>query len=338
MKKLTCITMCIFLLLACGISHAQNNNKATNYSLPQKMIRLCVISYYTDTNHQNKTVINAVKEQLGMEVVWGPVELIDDFGVSYSSMFVAKDMLKADYTVVIRGTNFSSLKSWFSEDFAIHKTANFSRFVKTAPANAKIAEATCTGMDDLIKLKYIVNDHNVNVVGFLKQLHLTKSINSLYVTGHSLGGTLTPPFYAYLCDKIFQGAAPGTSSPFSFAGLTAGDKGFNTFLQTYLNPADTNWRFVNPLDVAPNLWGREDYIKTMYTPYGFKYEAPESDILGYLINRAKRNNYLQPPGSEYSLPVVFNKADSTNNWIKQAEYQHHSGTYLGLVDSVAHRK
>jgi hypothetical protein len=309
------------------------------------MIRLCVISYFTDTNHQNKTVINAVKEQLRMEVVWGPVELIDDFGVSYSSMYVAKEMLKtdslkADYTVVIRGTNFSSFKSWFSEDFAIHKTANFSRFVKTAPANAKIAEATCTGMDDLIKLKHIVNDHNVNVVGFLKQLHLTKSINSLYVTGHSLGGTLTPPFYAYLCDKIFKGPAPGNSSPYSFAGLTAGNTGFNTFLQTYLQPANTNWRYVNPLDVAPNLWAGEDSIKTIYTPFFpyFKYEPPESDILGYLIDRAKRNDYQQPPNSKFLLPVAFITSDTTNSWIKQAEYQHHSETYLGLVDSVARRK
>ena len=337
MKKSVWLPMCIFLLLACGISYAQNNNKGDNYNLSQTMIRLCVISYYTDTNHRNQIVRNAVKEQLNMEVVWGPFELIDDFGVSYSSMFVAKGPHKGDYTVVIRGTNFSSLKSWFSEDFENHKAVKFRKFVKTAPEDAKIAKGICNGIVDLNSLKS-KDKYSHNAVNFLIKERV--NIKNLYVTGHSLGGTLTPPYYAYLCDKIFKGAAPGNSSPYSFAGLTAGNTGFNTFLQTYLQPANTNWRYVNPLDVAPNLWAGEDSIKTIYTaffPY-FKYEPPESDILGYLINRAKRNNYQQPPNSKFLLPVAFITSDTTNTWIKQAEYQHHSGTYLGLVDSVARRK
>jgi len=312
---------CIFLSLAPTINYAQSS-----YNLPQTMIRLCNFSYITDTTSSKQVVKDSV-QTLGMKVVWGPVELIDDFGVSYSSMYVAND-LTGNYTVVIRGTNYESLKSWIGEDFQVHKAVKFSRFVKPAPSDAKISKGTCNGMDDLIKLKD--KNNSGHVVSFL--LQAKSMIKGFYVTGHSLGGTLTPPFYAYLCYKIFGGQPPLNinSSPFSFAGLTAGNKGFNDLLQTYIQTGDTNWRYVNPLDVAPNLWDGGDAIKTMYTPYGLPYAAPESDLIDYLIYRAKPNNYVQPDSSKLTLDTVFNTAK--NSWISQAEYQHHSTTYISLVD------
>lgn len=326
MKKAAWHLLFMFLFFAPVINYAQENS--FNYSLPQKMIRLCNFSYSTDSTIEKRIIKDSVQKYLGMDVVWGPEELVDDFGVSYSSMYVAFDPWISAYTVVIRGTNYESLKSWIGEDFQVHKAVKFSRFVKAAPADAKISKGTCTGMDDLIKLKQQKND----LVAFLKQVVQSKKMKGFYVTGHSLGGTLTPPFYAYLCSEIFGGKPPADilSSPYSFAGLTAGNTGFNNYLQTFLNPDDTLWRFVNPLDVAPDLWDGGDSIKTMYKPYDLKYEFPESDLLEYLIYRAKPNKYHQPPKSERRLATVFNVTQNT--WISQAEYQHHSTTYKILVD------
>lgn len=329
MKKPNWFLWYILLQLAPLINNAQIN--AGNLSLPQKMIRLCNFSYITDTTAEKSIVKDSVQKYLGMKVVWGPVELVSDFGISYSAMFVAFEPATAAYTVVIRGTNFHSLKSWIGEDFQVRKAVKFQKFVKTAPAHAKISKGTCNGMEDLIKLK----DGKQNLLGFLKGID---SMKALYVTGHSLGGTLTPPFYAYLCYNLFGGKAPATiaSSPFSFAGLTAGDSSFNSYLQTYLQPGATKWRFVNPLDVAPTLWGDGKSLESMYTPYRLTYGFPENDLIGYLLRRAKPNNYRQPPGSAYGLPDIFNK--TYNTWISQAEYQHHATTYMSLVDICCTKK
>lgn len=339
MKKATGLLLCIFFLLAPRISSAQDKDR--NYSLPQKMIRLCNFSYITDSTTEKRILKDSVQKWLGMNVVWGPEELISGFGISYSSMFVAYDLLPEAYIVVIRGTNFESLKSWIGEDFEIHKAVRFRRFVKAAPANAKISKGTCNGMEDLIKLKQRNND----LVSFLKKIVASKSIKGFYVTGHSLGGTLTPPFYAYLCSEIFGGKPPAeiASSPYSFAGLTPGDSSFNNYLQTYLRPADTLWRFVNPLDVAPGLWQGGDSIgsryipiSAMYTPYALQYGIPESELIDYMLYRASRNRYRQPSASAYHLTPAFNSTQNT--WISQAEYQHHSTTYKMLEDACCAKK
>ncbi len=333
MKKPIWLVLFVFLSFLPRIHYAQSN--FSNYSLPQKMIRLCNYSYITDTTYGKRILKDSVQKWLGMQVVWGPEELISDFGISYSSMYVAYDPIDSAYIVVIRGTNYESLKSWIGEDFEVHKAVKFRKFVKSAPANAKISKGTCNGMEDLIKLKQRNND----LVKSLKKLVQSKPMKGFYVTGHSLGGTLTPPFYAYLCAEIFGGRPDSTiiSSPFSFAGLTAGNQGFNDYLQTFLQPGVKNWRFVNPLDLAPNLWyGPDSVIANMYSSYGLTYGFPESDLVDYLMYRAKPNNYCQPPNCESRLDSVYNSTQNT--WVSQAEYQHHATTYMSLVDKCCAKK
>jgi hypothetical protein len=341
MKKVFCITLFITGIVTAFTVNAQTPKAiaANAYSLPQIMIRLCCLSYITDTTANKNIVKDSVKRELGMDVVWGPKELFNKIsGDSYSSMYVAKFPDRDDYVVVIRGTNFTSLESWIDEDFLLHKSVKFSRYVNAAPKDAKISKGTCIGINDLIKLK----DHNNygNVVSFLKQVMQTKSLGKLYVTGHSLGGTLTPPFYAYLCYKLFGGPAPDSVATglYSFAGLTAGDAGFNSFLQNYTVKAEKNWRFVNQLDVAPNLWAAKDSVVTIYAPYSLSYGLPESAAIDLLFYRADRNKYLQPPGSALRLPTVFNTSSAQNTWVTQAEYQHHSTTYRSLIDVCCTKK
>ncbi len=348
MKKILLPITFLLAMISC-VCYAQNNVNAVYQmpqtvkalpakalSLPQIMIRLCEISYITDKTEKRRITGDSIKSQVGWELVWGPFELTDIFGVTYSSMFVAKDPDNEDYAVVIRGTNPTSLKSWLGEDFEIHKSVGFSRFVPGAPGNAKISEGTCKGLDDLIKLKG--PDNNTNVVSFLKLANKIKKIRKLYVTGHSLGGTLTPPFYTYLCYKIFGGPVPAdvTACPYSFAGLTAGNQGFNDFIKPYINANNQPWRYVNPNDIAPKLWESLDALKNIYAAKGLHFGSPESEFMDYLFDRAKDNNYMQPPGSEFTLPAVFNPCETI--WLFQALYQHHYTTYISLVDSLFAQK
>ena len=341
MKKSARLLLWLFASMILGTTYSQNNFKTAinlpltgqaspgnNYSLPQIMIRLSNIIYVSDETDKKKAIRDSVKNQLGMDVVWGPQELTDIFGVTYSAMFVAKDPAAENYTVVIRGTNPFSLKSWLGEDFEVSKIVPFRKFVAAAPSSAKIAKGTCNGIEDLIKLKDPDNS-NTNVVEFLR----SKSVKAFYVTGHSLGGTLTPPFYAYLCYKLFGGPAPIniSSSPFSFAGLTAGNAAFNAFLQAYLPASNKPWRYVNPYDVAPNCWASLGSIKNIYVSNGLVYGAPESEVINYLFEKATPNGYVQPPGGEFRLPAVFNQCNTI--WALQAAYQHHSTTYISLIDS-----
>jgi hypothetical protein len=341
MKKILLVS-----ILFASVSYAQNNSNANNKKIPVKtfnlsqiMIRLCNISYYTDNKKESSvSIADSIFNEVGWDLVWGPAKLTDLYGVTYSAMYVAKNPNSEEYAVVIRGTNSTSLKSWISEDFQVHKSVKFSKYVCNAPSEARISKGTCIGIHDLIKLKDPLNSSSV--VNFLK----TKQIKSLYVTGHSLGGTLTPAFYTYLCYKLFNGPAPADidSSPFSFAGLTAGNQEFNDLLATYIQKGKEKWRYVNPLDVAPKLWeySNLEVLKSIFIDdkkhekhNSIAYGNPESDFLGYLFDRAKQNNYMQPPNSEFTLDYNFDNCQTI--WILEALSQHHSTTYISLVDKAA---
>ena len=288
---------------------------------PRTMIRLCDISY-----RDMSSIPGAVKD-LGLKVVWGPAEAVSSWGISYSLMFVAMRSEPEEYTVVIRGTNMYSWESWTKQDFDIGKTAPFNKLAPHAPANALISEGTFNGMNDLIGL----NDPTTGkgVLDFLKNA----KPRYLYVTGHSLGGTLTPPMFAYLNDWLYGGGYVSNMALWSFAGLTPGDSGFNNYFNSLSNP-ELPFRLHNTLDIAPFCWWSLDHIKNIYAPYGLSWGWPEDDVINYLFNEAKGKEYAQPKGDK-ALPGKFDTSIIDEYlWVAQAMHQHHTGTYKTLVDAA----
>src|SRR5579872_3437613 len=184
---------------------------------PRLMARLCDASYLSIDQ------IPVAVAALGQQVVWGPAQLVDSLGVSYSLAFICKAVNGSEYTVVIRGTNMMSWWSWMSEDFAIGSTQPFNKLAPHAPANAKISQGTYNGLTDLLKL----TDPRTRqgIVAFLTATQPPV----LYITGHSLGGTLAPPMFALLNDLLYGGGYVHNMALWSFAGLTAGDAGFNQY-------------------------------------------------------------------------------------------------------------
>jgi hypothetical protein len=295
---------------------------ADNYnSYPRTMIRLSEISY------QDMSAIPAAVQGLGLEVVWGPAELVDALGVSYSLMFVCRNAQTGEYTVVIRGTDFESLESWIYEDFEIKETRLFNQLAPHAPASALIALGTFNGLSDLLELTDPTTGESV--VPFL----LSAKPKYLYVTGHSLGGTLAPPMFACLNDVLYGGGAANNMALWTFAGLTPGNAGFNTYFNGLFN-AGYQWRLINTLDVAPFCWWSATDIENIYKPYGLRSSWFDDVAIRDLFSGAAKIGYAQPtPGQP--LPGVFKHGFVDGDlWVVQVGHQHSSATYQTLVDQA----
>ena len=295
---------------------------ANNYNYyPRTMIRLCEISY------DDLSLIPGEVQQLGWNVVWGPAELVSSWDISYSLAYVCARSQPNEYTMVIRGTNMDSWDSWVKEDFAISTKVPFNRLAPHAPASALISQGTSNGMNDLLKLTDPISGQGL--VDFLRGA----GPSYLYVTGHSLGGTLTPPMFAYLNDVLYGGGHVHNMALWSFAGLTPGDAGFNNYFNSLGNP-EFPFRIHNPLDIAPFCWWSLQNIKNIYVPYGLSYGFPEDDLFSDLFADAAGKGYAQPLGDQV-LPAQFNYSIIDEFvWIAQAMYQHHSTTYQTLVDQT----
>lgn len=293
------------------------------------MIGLAAIAY---SDHMS--TIPAQVDSLGWQVVWGPSELSDELGISYSRAFIAKSDTADVYTVVIRGTNPISWRSWMGEDFDVGTTVPFDTLwpLDTLPANSlgagRISQGTFNGMSDLLKLTD--PSTGTTILQFLQ----AANPGNLYVTGHSLGGTLTPPLFAYL-DQVLYGGQARNMAPFSFAGLTPGDTAFNRYLAGMINP-DIPWRFHNTLDIAPQLWESYAGLENIYVPHDLRWGMLEADLLTNWFNEANGRGYAQPAGG-CALAGVFRYGFldmDGSDWTNQAIHQHHSGTYARLVDAA----
>ena len=298
---------------------------ASNYNYyPRLMIRLCLISY-DDLN-----LIASKVKSLGWEVVWGPAELVSWLDISYSLAFVCRRQQSSqppEYTVVIRGTNMMSWDSWELEDFAIGTTRPFNELAPHAPANALVSHGTFRGTQYLLELRDPKT--KIGMVDFLRKL----GPNLLYVTGHSLGGTLSPPMFAYLNDVLYGGKATNMAL-WTFAGLTPGDINFNTYFNKLL-VQQFKWRLHNTLDIAPFCWWSMNDIRIVYQSNGLNWGWPEERLIKDLFKQGEGKNYAQPIGGDQALPGTFNKYIIDDYlWTAQAMFQHHVSTYMSLVDTA----
>lgn len=290
---------------------------------PTTAIDLCVASYLPIAQ------ITAAVEALGdLKVTWGPAEACSSWDVSYSLAFVAERVSTGERFVVIRGTNPYSLESWLKEDLDVIPPRQFNKISgcpSLVPDSIVISNATYNGMNDLLGLQA----GNELLCEFL----LKSPAAPTYVTGHSLGGTLTPAMFTYL-NACMNGGAPATQMAlWSFAGLTAGGTSFNDYFNTILpNDQGFEWRIQNSLDIAPLLWGDGAKMKSLYDGYGLSYGFPESWFIDSHLKDAEQSGvgFAQPqPG--LVLPGTYDINETT--WATQALQQHHSTTYQQMVHS-----
>ena len=171
--------------------------------------------------------------------VWGPC--VDQIIAIEALAFVVQNQQSNEYALVIRGTTPTSLTDW---DFD----------VDTWPMVAGESIHPRRRCDDCNRHHGHVSEGVV--AGRFGEVHLGiifQSLNpapqTVFVTGHSLGGTLTALMAAYLLCQL-----PSLPvQPYSFAGFTPG----NQLLANYLDNIFGNgpaWRYYNNLDIAPIVW------------------------------------------------------------------------------------
>ena len=297
---------------------------------PTTMMNLSAIAY-----RKAKDIAGAVTNyDADLSVVWGPAWKSTLFGNPYSLAFVARCESTGALTVVIRGTNPTSLSAWLGEDVDIDEACPFSEFAPDVPPDAKIsngiANALRYAMEQTPESGYAQEGLNL-----LEYLQGVEELQSLTVTGHSLGGTLTPVLYAWLHGQLL---APGGNGSLkmdlmSFAGLTAGNQAFVDYLDTLISGTPA-WRVVNPLDVAPRAFVSADDMKNIYVADGIECGRFEAQVIDHLFSVAAIP-YVQPTEGELRLPEAIDPSESS--WAGQATHQHHTSTYLSLVGQLPTR-
>jgi hypothetical protein len=300
---------------------------ARNYDYyPNTAIQLCAISYAP-----MQAIPGEVSSSVGLRVVWGPSELTDWDGVSYSRAFVAGDSATGDYFVVIRGTNFESLTSWLKQDFDLDKARPFGALPGApadVPSDALIAQGAFNGMSDLLRLR------DPQTGASLVEYAATVTPPYLYVTGHSLGGTLAPTLFAYLHAALYGSGPSRSMALWSFAGLTAGGAGFNDYFNSLLPDSQGFlWRIHNSFDVAPLCWWSFDGVRQIYDSYQLHWDFIERDLLERLMSDATRSDISYAPAQPgLQLEGTFDQSVADrDHWLGQALHQHHPVTYQALV-------
>jgi len=295
-------------------------------SYPPTMIALCVASYLDMAD------IPPAVQQLGLEVVWGPAELTDIVGISYSLAYIVHNAATNEVTVVIRGTNMVSLGSWWDEDFQIGTLVPFKKYAPHAKGNPQISQGTANGIDYLLSLQDPTT--NQQMVAFLLNWYTQgPPPSAVYVTGHSLGGALTPPMVAILNDAIFDGGPITDMAWWTFAGPTSGDESFANYFEA-LWPFQFPGRYHNTLDIAPFCWWSEDDVENIYVPNDLYWGLPESAGIELLFYSAEGISYTQP-AADVTLQGTFNDDWLPDYlWTVQAADQHSSDTYQTLVNAM----
>lgn len=251
-----------YVITACALCEISYNDESdVNGTDISAAVTAAFTNNYDPSSYNPNAAPVAPNTPLETNVVWGPAYTSPPGSPpgtnTYSLMFIAQVANSNEYFVVIRGTNFGSMPSWYNEDFAIYATLPLTAIngLQTSgiSSDVTISQATYTGISDLLNL----TDPNSGqtALAYLQGAVSADNTSYIYITGHSLGGTISPAMYAFLANTVNPGSVYGNMAMFTFAGLTAGGTDFNNYL-IGLSAGDDSfqWRIQNNLDVAPLLF------------------------------------------------------------------------------------
>ncbi len=292
-----------------------STNSASNLSWSQTDCKSGMIEMQAYVTKVAKDVLTETASIIGdWEAIWGPIVYAND---PTSNSVHADNTMGMYYNasenaivISIAGTNVNSPYGWIVEDFSVHKTKSW-ELVTGAKNSGNISLGTYTGLEILLDMK----DHNdTTVVAALKNF-LTSNPNlsniQLAVSGHSLGGALSPTLALYLVDTKQDWDANGQTAigAFPTAGPTPGDEGFASYYEKQIKAKNIYYLSQhNGIDVVPHAWEKSDIekIPTIYSDH----IVPPSDanpsetLTGTLASVAALNalatkNFIGVPVNRY---------------------------------------
>jgi hypothetical protein len=156
----------------------------------------------------------------------------------------------------------------------------------------------------------------------------------VFVAGHSLGGTVTPPLAGFFLNNLRFYNKSVLVAPVTFAGLTSGNPQFASYMDQRFSGLGP-WRYHNTLDIAPFLWNNKQQVFDIYNPWGVACPDVIQDAINYITEGAPP--YAQPNGDGAPLPGVFEHL-GLFKWEREAAHQHASLTYVNLMRYLGRRE
>ncbi|EKU96430.1 Lipase (class 3) [Leptolyngbya sp. PCC 7375] len=201
-------------------------------------------------------------------LVWGPGIYADSFvgeEKSLNMMFIVVPEGDPEQAVVaIAGTNGSSLMDWIVEDFNVKETVPWP--YGPSSGEAEISKGTYFGLDKLVNLESVDPTSNASITA--QQYLSRRPFKNIMVTGHSLGGALSPCYSLYLDETRSQWDLSESTiiSCLPTAGPTPGDLNFSQYYDSKLSK--TTHRQWNLMDVVPHAFNTEllAQVPDLYEP------------------------------------------------------------------------
>ncbi|MET0393645.1 MAG: hypothetical protein ABW019_10915 [Chitinophagaceae bacterium] len=287
---------CFFLIFSISLfsCHKKQPDLTGSYTLQQQVFSLNILSnmgasFNGKGNLQDSATvaINKILRDTGIQkflgnwkVVWGPVVNVHK-DTARNAMFIAQKASTDTFVVAIAGTDAVSLYEWVFEDFDVIPVPWDPLHIKE---KGLVSGGTMTGFLTLDKMV----SGGVTAKDFLVNQARTFKNAQIWVTGHSLGGALSPAYALYLRDNMTKWV-PGSQAVINclpVAGATPGDSTFNAYYKQQMGATTTR------------VWNTRDLI-----PHGF-----ETDLL-------ERVPYMYgdsvPPMPAYLVTVVNDLAKKT---------------------------
>ncbi|MEM7584191.1 MAG: hypothetical protein AAF560_12460, partial [Acidobacteriota bacterium] len=248
------------------------------------------------------------------ELAWGPVVYqAPGSNVADNVMYVVRNTKNpGQYTVGIAGTNFKSSFDWLVEDGLVSWTVPWH---SGQPSAGRIALGTATGLSILQSLTAVPHvggtTQSVDVMTYLGQ-QIGGGDGSVYVTGHSLGGALSPVFGLWLDENKASWGPKADVNVYLFAGPTPGDQTFASYYKGRLGgTTHSHW---NANDVVPHAWSQQTAPNLSQMPGLYEdFPADAKVTPGPVINGLIGVLEAISQGTDYtavsSAPATFNTPD-----------------------------
>ncbi|KAH3763687.1 lipase family protein [Pelomyxa schiedti] len=201
------------------------------------------------------------------EVVWGPVCNVSLTGVVDNAFLVLRNVVTpTTYCISICGTNPRSLNSWLFQDF------NISLVQWPYATPTRTGACVAHGYLNVIEWMSSVTATGVSLHTFLsketEELNCQGKKMHLIVTGHSLGGGLTPTLALFLADTVhlWDPKSVATIETVPIAGPTSGDTKFAQYAEEKLGAHFHPIR--NHFDIVTHGWNRDLLLQipSLYEP------------------------------------------------------------------------
>ncbi len=253
-----------------------------SYSSTQRQAVICMLSYLSAFAEGSVEALQALTaEKLDLilqlhdlqalighwEVVWGPaIFQAHKSDVADNTMFITRCLDEPKLIVSIAGTNPYSWFNWLLEDLPVRKKEPWPTFAgDAAQLQPEVSQGTANGL----RVLQAMRANGQLVTDFLQTYCSTQDEQiGVIVTGHSLGGALSPAMAVYLADTqpTWNSDGRATLALMPMAGPTPGNVDFATYGEKQLNCRIQ--RIWNEKDIVPHAWDKTlmGELSTLYAP------------------------------------------------------------------------